>query len=48
MKNKNADDIIQLINTCIELIDWIQKNNNFGEVNENFQFLKEIETRNFD
>ena len=44
MKNKNADDIIQLINTCIELIEWIQKNNNFGEVNENFQFLKEIES----
>ena len=44
MKNKNADDIIQLINTCIELIDWIQKNNNFGEVNENLLFLKEIES----
>ena len=44
MKNKNADDIIQLINTCIELIDWIKKKNNSGEVNENLLFLKEIES----
>ena len=40
MKNKNADDIIQLINTCIELIDWIKKKNNSGEVNENLIFSR--------